>query len=55
MSNIVHHCRYFYIPAIVVQRWYSLTGPAKSLFERPYFEKLKAAPQPGGIICSYIG
>ena len=29
-----------------------LQGPAKSLFERPYFEKMKAALRPGGIICS---
>ena len=27
-------------------------GPAKCLFEKPYFEKLKVALQPGGIICS---
>ena len=29
-----------------------LTGPAKSLFEKPYFEKMKAALRPGGLICS---
>ena len=29
-----------------------LQGPAKSLFEKPYFEKMKAALRPGGIICS---
>ena len=29
-----------------------LTGPAKCLFEKPYFEQKKAALKPGGIICS---
>ena len=29
-----------------------LPGPAKSLFEKPYFEKMKAALRPGGIISS---
>ena len=27
-------------------------GPAKCLFEKSYFEKLKEALRPGGIICS---
>ena len=29
-----------------------LPGPAKSLFEKPYFENMKAALRPGGIISS---
>ena len=29
-----------------------LIGPAESLFEKPYFEKMKGALRPGGIICS---
>ena len=29
-----------------------LPGAAKSLFEKPYFEKMKGALRPGGIICS---
>ena len=29
-----------------------LPGPAKRLFEKPYFEKMKGALRPGGIICS---
>ena len=29
-----------------------LPGPAKSLFEKPYFENMKGALRPGGIISS---
>ena len=29
-----------------------LADISKSLYEKPYFEKLKAALRPGGIICS---
>ena len=30
----------------------TFTGPARPLFEKPYFQKIKAALQPGGILCS---
>ena len=31
---------------------YVHVGPAKCLFEKSYFEKLKEALRPGGILCS---
>ncbi len=30
---------------------YSHTGPAESLLHRPYFEAMKRALKPGGLIC----
>ena len=39
-TNISNFCN-AYIP-----------GPAKCLFERPYFERLRGSLKPGGIICT---
>ena len=35
-----------------LRSFFSRPGPAECLFEQPYYEKMKKALRPGGIICT---